>query len=177
MKELDDVKLENNNLKDEIQLLHISQKYIKSDLMNTSQSVEMIKLADKLQAATKENELLKKELTHCKSENRVLQYSLQIQQEKQMKEDMSDRFNFSNRNYNSNNNNNSNYNNNRSMNMSTDNSNMNNTNNNNYNNTSVQSPSIYSPRSHSSEYGSTKHYNNNSNYYEQPQPIAPPRIF
>lgn len=148
--------------------MHISQKYIKSDLMNTSQSVEMVKLADKLQIATKENELLKKELTHCKSENRVLQYSIQIQQEKQMKEEMADKYNsYSHKFYNDNIN--SNYsrsnNNNKSVNMSQS------TNNN------VQSPSVYSPRSHSSEYGSTKHYNNNSNYYEEPQPLAPPRIY
>lgn len=154
-------------MKDEIQLLHISQKYIKSDLMNTSQSVEMVKLADKLQAATKENELLKKELTHCKSENRVLQYSIQIEQEKQMKEEMADKYNnYSHKFYNNNNSNYSNNNNNnKSINISQSNNN-------------IQSPSVYSPRSHSSEYGSTKHYNNNnSNYYEEPQPLAPPRIY
>lgn len=82
VKEIDDLKLDNNNLKDEINLLHLSQKYIKNDRTSQTTSNQIIKMADKIQVLTDENEKLKKEMIQLKSQNKLLNYSLQIEQEK-----------------------------------------------------------------------------------------------
>lgn len=82
VKEIDDLKLDNSNLKDEINLLHLSQKYIKNDGTSQTTSNQIIKMADKIQVLTDENEKLKKEMIQLKSQNKLLNYSLQIEQEK-----------------------------------------------------------------------------------------------
>lgn len=82
IKEIDDLKLDNSNLKDEINLLHLSQKYIKNDGTSQTTSNQIIKMADKIQVLTDENEKLKKEMIQLKSQNKLLNYSLQIEQEK-----------------------------------------------------------------------------------------------